>query len=412
MTDTKKARAVGFNHIALEVGDIEEALAFYGRLFDFTLRGKSGTSAFIGQIASPEQDRVRSLACVVDGASAQNFEYRLEGSPCLNAINRRGTVVYPQGVAELFPQDHGLRKNGIEAYVGTSLHAADGTPLGVLVVMQRRPLERGRFWASMIEIFGARAAAEIERGRAEALVRETNASLERLVRSRTAELEDANRELESYNYSISHDLRQPLGAIGGFAELLREHAGRGLGGVAAESPREIEGNAARMEHMIEALLELSRAGRGTLRDDPVDAGALVQSVLGDLAAEAPLAGVLQIGELPPARGDATLLRQVWANLIGNAVKYSRSSPSPRIEIAGAEREGGVEYSVRDNGVGFDPRHATRLFEAFERLPSAAGFEGSGIGLAVAARIVRRHGGRIEAESTPGQGSTFRFTLPG
>src|SRR5204862_2398326 len=132
-------------------------------------------------------DRVRTIACVADGAIGENFEYAVEGSPCLNAIQKRGTVIYAEGVADLFPGDPGLKARGIQAYVGTSLHAADGGALGVLVVMHRKPLERGLFWASMIEIFGARAAAEIERARAEALVRQTNASLEATVHERTAQ---------------------------------------------------------------------------------------------------------------------------------------------------------------------------------------------------------------------------------
>ncbi len=119
-----------------------------------------------------------------------------------------------------------------------------------------------------------------------------------------------------------------------------------------------------------------------------------------------------VGELPSARGDPALLRQVWANLLGNAIKYSGGSAAPRIEIGGSRHQGMIEYVVRDNGVGFDMRHAGRLFEAFQRLPTAGGFEGSGVGLAIVQRIVRRHGGTISAESVPGKGATFRFTLLG
>jgi PAS domain S-box-containing protein len=383
--------------------------AFFRSLVEHLARELGADFAFIGEVVPPAFNRVRTLACVADRAIGENFEYALEGSPCLNATQKRGTVIYAQGVADLFPRDAGLKARGIEAYVGTSLHAADGSALGVLVVMHRKPVERGLFWASMIEIFGARAAAEIERSRAEALVRETNASLEAVVRERTAQLEEANRELESYNYSISHDLRQPLNAISGFSELLR---GTGIAaGKAGEFVYEIEHNAVRMERMIEALLSLSRAGRDALNREPVDARALVDDALREHSVAAPIAADIEIGELPGARGDAVLLRQVWSNLIGNAMKYSRTNPSPRIQISGERREGVIEYTVRDNGVGFDMRDAARLCEAFQRLPSAAGFEGSGIGLAIVQRIVQRHGGSLRAESAPGQGATFRFTLP-
>jgi len=163
--------------------------------------------------------------------------------------------------------------------------------------------------------------------------------------------------------------------------------------------------------MIESLLRLSRAGRGALRKIPVDAEELVRSVLHDLSANGPLGTEIVLGDLPPVPGDPVLLRQVWANLIGNALKYSRNSALPRIEIEGVRRDGEVEYTVRDNGVGFDMQHAERLFGAFQRLPTAAGYEGNGVGLAIVERIVRRHGGSIRAESAPGEGATFRVTLP-
>jgi PAS domain S-box-containing protein len=245
-----------------------------------------------------------------------------------------------------------------------------------------------------------------ERRRAEALVRQANASLERVVHERTAELEEANRELESYNFSVSHDLRQPLNAIAGFAELLQD------GGTDTEEcVREIALNAARMEQMIDALMWLSRAGRAALARSEVDMKALAESVAHDFSSSAASRAQVTIGDLPAACGDPVLLRQVWVNLVGNALKYSRNAAAPRVEIAGARRDGRLEYSVRDNGVGFDMRDATRLFGAFQRLRSAAGFEGSGIGLAIVQRILRRHGGEIHAESAPGKGATFRFSLP-
>jgi signal transduction histidine kinase len=167
----------------------------------------------------------------------------------------------------------------------------------------------------------------------------------------------------------------------------------------------------RMEKMIEALLRLSRAGRGELQRTGVDTGDLVDSVLRDAAAVAPLSADVRVGALPPAQGDPVLLRQVWANLVGNALKYSRRSAAPRVEIAGLRREGWVEFTVTDNGVGFDMRDADRVFEPFHRLPTASPFEGSGVGLAIVQRIVRRHGGTITAVSRPGEGATFRFLLP-
>ena len=387
--------------VSAEVGG-----AFFESLVRHLASELEADFAFIGEVMP--DGRMHTLALLADGAMAPNPDYAIAGSMSERALAERRTVVFSSGVREQFPHNVEMRKNAVEAYVGTPLFAADGSALGVLAVAHRKPVEREHFWASMIEIFGARAAAEIERERAEALVRRTNESLEQVVRARTAELEQANRDLESYNYSISHDLRQPLNAIVGFADLLRE---RVSGADDAEWVGEIESNAARMEQMIEALLRLARAGRGAITRKPVDSRALVESVLRDLSVAAPLAAEVSLGELPTATGDEVLLRQVWVNLIGNALKYSRYAAAPRVEIDGRRRAGGVEFTVRDNGVGFDMRQAARLFGAFQRLPSALEFEGSGVGLAIVERVVRRHGGTISAESTPGEGASFRFTLP-
>jgi PAS domain S-box-containing protein len=251
-----------------------------------------------------------------------------------------------------------------------------------------------------------------QRKRNEALMRQANESLEELVRSRTSELEAANRDLESYSYSVSHDLRQPLNAIAGFAELLHLQAAGIADAAIQESIAEIEANAARMEGMIHSLMELARAGRrGAIRRREVDLRELVEGVLRDLSSGAAPGTRFVVGEMPPASGDPVLLQQVWANLVGNAIKYSRHVPAPRVEISARRQGDGVECEVRDNGVGFEMQHAERLFGAFQRLPSAAGFAGSGVGLAIVERIVRRHGGTVSAESAPGKGAVFRFTLP-
>ena len=224
------------------------------------------------------------------------------------------------------------------------------------------------------------------------------------------ELEETNRELESYNYSLSHDLRQPLAAIAGFADLLLEQTDGDEDSLTRTCAREIEASAARMHQIIESLRRLADSGRGALKISEVDVAAQVAAVLEELSMAGPIDAV-RLGALPTVRADPALLRQVWANLIENALKYSRHNAAPLVEISGERRPGSVEYVVRDNGVGFDMRDAARLFTAFQRLAPADGFEGHGIGLAIAQRIARRHGGRIVAESAPGKGATFRLTLP-
>lgn len=251
-----------------------------------------------------------------------------------------------------------------------------------------------------------------EQRKAEALVRELNASLEHRVRERTAALEAANRELESYNYSISHDLRAPLRAISGFAHILRQdYAGR-LDGAGLGMLERVEKSAVRLGELIDDLLALSRAGRTELRLEPVDMTALVARALEDLAAAGMDTSVVSVPALPPARADASLLLQVWNNLLSNALKFCRESERPEITVSGRTlADGSTEYCVRDNGCGFDMKYADKLFGMFQRLHPVQNYEGTGIGLALVKRIVERHGGSVRGEGRPGEGATFCYSLP-
>jgi PAS domain S-box-containing protein len=229
-------------------------------------------------------------------------------------------------------------------------------------------------------------------------------------RKRTAELEAENQELESFSYSISHDLRAPLGAINGFAHLLRmQEAGR-LSEDGAHLLAMLEDNTTRTTELLEGLLEFSRLGRKTVAKTEVSMNTLVHGVLQSMRLRPEAAHTeFRLGPLPNCRGDATLLRQVWSNLIGNAVKYSRRRDPAIIRIGYQSATG--SYFVRDNGAGFDMRHAGKLFGVFERLHAEAEFEGTGVGLAIVRRIIERHGGSVSAQARPERGATFRFSLP-
>ena len=364
---------------------------------------------FIGE-AIAGGDRVRTIACCSDGSLVENFEYALHGTPCVLAMEKRGTVIHPQGVAEQFPDDAGLARHGVTGYAGTSLFDAAGNAIGILVALTRAPIERKEFVVSMLEIFAARAAAEIERSRTDAKVRELNISLERRVRERTLELETANRDLDSFGYSVSHDLRSPLGALNGFAHLLRAREAEHLSTEGMHLLRQIETNATRMTNLVEGLLEFSRLGRKPVTRVAVPMAGLVSEVVEELGAEHRGRHVdFRIGPVAGAYGDPILLRQVWRNLIGNAVKYTRGRDPAIIEIGSDPATG--EYFVRDNGAGFDMLYAGRLFGVFERLHSESEFEGTGIGLAIVQRVVNRHGGAVRGEGLPERGAIFRFTLP-
>ncbi len=235
--------------------------------------------------------------------------------------------------------------------------------------------------------------------------------LEELVNERTAALERANRELESFSYSISHDLRAPLRAINGFAQILIEDRHDSWKDEDRNHLDRIVHASNRMGQLIDDILEFSRISRAELEMVQVDMRGLAQACLHDLAADYPAAQV-DIGRLPPATGDAAALRQVLANLIGNALKYSSKKESPRIEIDAREETEEAVYFVRDNGAGFSMEYADRLFGVFQRMHTDAEFPGTGVGLAIVKNIVERHGGRVWAEAVKGEGAAFYFTLGG
>lgn len=234
------------------------------------------------------------------------------------------------------------------------------------------------------------------------------AELERRVVQRTSELEATNKELESFSYSVSHDLRAPLRAVDGYAQMLEEdfggrldEEGRRLLGVVRSSSRQ-------MAQLIDDLLTFSRTGRREPTKGPVDMTGLARDVVAELGADG---ATVDIGALAPARADRALMRQVWLNLIGNALKYSAKGAHPRVEIGGRGEAGENVYWVRDNGVGFDMQYYNKLFGVFQRLHPAQEFPGTGVGLAIVQRVVTRHGGRVWAEGKTGEGAVFYFALP-
>jgi len=265
-----------------------------------------------------------------------------------------------------------------------------------------RTLERAlREWRLLLE--QARAAAEIRR---------LNEELERRVVERTAQYEAANRELEAFTYSVSHDLRAPLRAIDGFTGILsQEYAaafddeGRRLLGV-------VRSNVKQMDELMTNLLDLSRVARGEMRSTVIDMTALAAAVWRETATAGEREFIaFSLGALPAAYGDQVLIRQVFANLFANAIKYSRPQAERRVTVEGRIESDRAIYTVRDTGVGFEPEYAHKLFGVFQRLHRAEDFEGTGVGLAIVQRIVHRHGGQVSAAGRPGEGAAFSFSLP-
>jgi signal transduction histidine kinase len=232
----------------------------------------------------------------------------------------------------------------------------------------------------------------------------------RRAQDRAVELGAVNKELEAFSYSVSHDLRAPLRSIDGYSRLLFDGYAARLDAEGRRLLGVVRTSAERMERLIADLLEFSRFGQLEARGDAVDMTALAREVAAELARDQPAAQV-SIAELPRAFADRTMLRQVWTNLLGNALKYSAGRRPALVEVGGRVEGAENYYWVRDNGVGFDMRYASRLFGVFQRLHGEEEFAGTGVGLAIVQRIVVRHRGRIWAEAKPGEGASFHFTLP-
>lgn len=245
----------------------------------------------------------------------------------------------------------------------------------------------------------------------EEMIRNLNASLERAVQERTRQLVDANKELEAFAHSISHDLRGPLRAVNSFTQLLIQESGEHFSERARGYADRVMNAAGRMEQLIEDLMRLSRVNGADLRRTEINVSKMVASIIGEFQAREPDRRVrTSIRDGLYAKADPQLLRIALENLIGNAWKFTKNSPDPEIEFGASDPKTHLFY-VRDNGAGFAPEYAKDLFVPFRRLHPSEEFPGTGIGLSIVHRIIRRHGGSIAAEGSPGHGATFYFNLP-
>ena len=278
----------------------------------------------------------------------------------------------------------------------------------------RRFLTRGRpvkdADGQVVQWFGTNTDVE-DMKRAEEKVRMLNEDLEKRVQERTAQLEAANRELEAFSYSVSHDLRAPLRAVDGFSQAVLDDFGPQLPEECQRQLRTVRESAQRMGMLIDDLLTFSRLSRAPLNKHDVNMGQLVRDIIEVLRPEREGRQIdIRIGELPPCSCDPALLRQAWINLLSNALKYSKNREVAVVEIGWEQTPEGSTYFVRDNGTGFDMRYAGKLFGVFQRLHRAEDYEGTGVGLALVQRIIHRHGGNVWADAAVDRGATFYFTL--
>ena len=335
------------------------------------------------------------------------YSIRLMGD--VEALKRGEPQVIDTHALPPGPEVDALLASGVHAYMAIPM-IAGGELIGALSFGG----EQAAFPPEQMKIAteaAAQIAIAITQARLSARVRRQAEDLEQRVRERTAELQAANQELEAFSYSVSHDLRSPLRAIDGYAAMIEEDYSARLDAEGHRLIQVVRKEASRMGQLIDDLLAFSRVGRKPVAKAPLDMAALVREVAGELTPQYP-AVRLSVSALPSAAGDRSLLRQVWANLVGNALKYSSKRDAARVEIGGRADNGEAIYWVRDNGAGFDMSFSDKLFRVFHRLHKEEEFSGTGVGLAIVQRVVSRHGGRVWGEGKVGEGACFYFALPG
>jgi PAS domain S-box-containing protein len=389
----------------------ETGAPFFRTLVQSLSKAIEADMVMVGEI-NPDHT-ITSLAMVLDQQPAPDLTYALAGTPCDVALVSSDVCAYADEVHRLFPEDKLLANGGFQAYIGVALRDADGTPIGILNALWRSPQPVSSDRDALVRIFASRTNAELIRLRRDREILRLNDTLEQRVSDRTYQLKATNAELESFGYSVSHDLQSPLRSIQGFIVLLnRRLAGR----LSAEESRlfdRIQVNVARMHELICDLLALARASQGELLLEEVDISAMAAQVLAQQKLGDPTRQVSVVIE-PGLKAlcDAKFARIVLENLMGNAWKYSRKTTDAHIAVGVLPtlEKGRQMLFVKDDGAGFSMEYAGSLFKPFYRLHHDDEFEGSGIGLATVHRILERHGGTVRAEAAEGLGASFYFSF--
>ena len=355
-----------------------------------------------------QQENFTVSASSLPGQPAQMATERVRrtGGASRWIVDHLQPVVVPDIREDPFRANSMLPEFGIKSYAGVPL-LFEGKALGVFYLMHDQPRPFASEDVAFMEAIASRVAVAIFKVRLYEQVQGVN----RIFQQRTAELQAANKELEAFSYSVSHDLRAPLRAIGGFSNILQQEFSSRLDEKGLRYLDRIRAGADRMGALIDDMLKLSRLSRAPLNRVPVDLTLLVQGILMELQTAEPARQVEAI--VAPdlkATADPTLLHAALQNLVGNAWKYTGRRPQARIKFDAFDREGERVFFIRDNGTGFDMAYANKLFGAFQRLHRSDEFEGNGIGLATVQRVIHRHGGRVWAEASVDQGATFFFTL--
>ena len=354
---------------------------------------------------------LRTQAIWQHGERLDNFFYPVDATPSQQALRQKGLYTIDHDLIARFEHLPAALSRELQAYAGQSLRDQDGSPIGVLAAFWRQPTDINTERQALMAIFSSRATAELIRMRREREIRRLNHTLEQRVRARTAELQKLNAELDSFSYSVSHDLKSPLRAIDGFTQLLADALRDRLQPHESQWLERVLSATQRMGVLIADLLALARVSQGDLAPGLTNISRMAEDILRSEQEKHP--GRSLQWEIEPdlkAWCDPRLTRIALENLLGNAVKYTRNTDVARITLQSEPRSETAVLWIRlqDNGVGFDMAYADKLFKPFQRLHQADDFDGTGIGLATVRRIVERHGGSIEGFSEPGRGATFRF----
>jgi signal transduction histidine kinase/CheY-like chemotaxis protein len=421
------ARALAMRGLQLENIQLRESVSIYelARAITHGLEHDEVVERTLG--AASRQDDVDAVYLLEPVTQAGELCLAGAAGPGVQALER--TVTIPGAALEQWlahaqqeledPGRHAeagaLFAHPFDARIGVAIPIVSGGRffgvLGFSSARQRHGVRPGQLKA--LDVLARTAATAFATAGLVAELRRMNEELEQRVRERTRELEGANKDLESFAYSVSHDLREPLRAVGGFCEMFRTEFGASVPEAGRKILERIWQGAGRMNQLIDDLLHFSRFSREPLHCLPVALRELALQVvqrlkerLGDRRIE------VEVGELPDCYADPALLEQVLVNLLSNAFKFTAGREVARVEVGVLRQAETIVYYVRDNGAGFDMRAADKLFGVFQRLHSQEAFEGTGIGLSIVHRIITRHGGRVWADGRPDEGATFYFSLPG
>ena len=365
--------------------------------------------AFIGLLKENKKEVVTQAVWAGDGF-ADNFEYYLEGTPCAEIINLEKELI-PTNASKLYADDELLVSMNIDSYFGAPIITKEKGVVGLVSVMDIHPMELSEWTAPVLGVFASRLAIELQRKNAVDELQQVNESLEQRIKTRTQELENSNKELAAFSYSVSHDLRAPVRTINSFMELLYEDFRDEIPEGAFDYLDRIKRSGKKLDQLIIDLLALARVSQIEIIRRKVDITKIVTDEIQSLKEQYPARKVeVDIMSDMNTWGDQGLITILYQNLLSNAWKYTSTVITPKIEIGMMNgKHSDTIFYVKDNGVGFDMKYADKLFIPFQRLHSEHEFEGNGVGLATILRVINRHGGKIWPESEIDKGTTFYFT---